>query len=75
MAKKIYHQDVSFWYVERVVFLAAGSFITTSTIFSLSGHFNFQYFTLLVGVMLINFSLTGYCPLAIITSRLGLKEK
>ena len=75
MSKKIYRQETKHWYLERIIFLVAGLFVAISTILSLAGYCNFQYFTLLVGIMLVNFSLTGYCPLAFIVSRLGIREK
>lgn len=75
MSKKIYRQDVDYWYLERVVFLVAGLLVVFSVLMSLAGYFNFQYFALLIGVMLVNFSLTGYCPLAIIVAKLGMRGK
>jgi type II secretory pathway component PulL len=75
MSKKIYRQNVDYWYLERVVFLVAGLLVVFSVLMSLAGYFNFQYFALLIGVMLVNFSLTGYCPLAIIVAKLGMRGK
>jgi hypothetical protein len=74
MSKKIYRQNVDYWYLERVVFLVAGLLVVFSVLMSLAGYFNFQYFALLIGVMLVNFSLTGYCPLAIIVAKLGMRS-
>ncbi|QQS60831.1 MAG: DUF2892 domain-containing protein [Candidatus Moraniibacteriota bacterium] len=67
--KKIYHLDTSKWEIERLVFLLAGIFIV---IFSLLGFFvhpHYHYGALFVGGMLIFFSLTGYCPLAILLAK------
>ncbi|MFA5962139.1 MAG: DUF2892 domain-containing protein [Parcubacteria group bacterium] len=75
MQKKIYRQETDRWYVERIVFLIAGIFVVLSEVMSLAGHPNFRYFTLLVGAMLINFSLTGYCPLAVIVAKFGVRGK
>ena len=75
MSKKIYRRNVDYWYLERVVFLVAGLLVVFSVLMSLAGYFNFQYFALLIGVMLVNFSLTGYCPLAIIVAKLGMRGK
>lgn len=73
--KKIYKQDTNNWYLERIVFLVAGIF----TIFSLGivflGYYRFIYFTFFVGLMLINFAVTGYCPMAIILDKLKVKSK
>ncbi|MFZ2188727.1 MAG: YgaP-like transmembrane domain [Candidatus Moraniibacteriota bacterium] len=75
MSKKIYRQNIDHWYLERVVFLVAGLLVVFSVLMSLAGYFNFQYFALLVGAMLVNFSLTGYCPLVIIAAKLGMRGK
>ena len=63
------------WYLERVLFLIAGSF-------SLIGLFIANYFShwglvlnLLVGINMILFSLTGFCPMGLILTRLGIPKK
>jgi hypothetical protein len=73
--KKIYKQESSYWYIERAVFLIAGIFIASSLVMVLAGFYNFIYFAIFVGIMLINFSLTGYCPMAILLSKLNMREK
>ncbi|KKT89866.1 MAG: hypothetical protein UW95_C0003G0062 [Parcubacteria group bacterium GW2011_GWC1_45_14] len=73
--EKIYRLDTETWYIERAVYLLAGIFVLASIILSLTVHKNFLYFTALVGAMLINFSLTGYCPLSILLGKTGLKKK
>ena len=73
--EKIYRLDTETWYVERAVYLLAGIFVLASIILSLTVHENFLYFTALVGAMLINFSLTGYCPLSILLGKAGLKKE
>jgi hypothetical protein len=75
MQKKIYRQETDHWYVERIIFLVAGIFVVFSETMTLLSHPNFHYFALLVGVMLISFSLTGYCPLAIVATKLGARGK
>ncbi|MDF3819362.1 DUF2892 domain-containing protein [Leptospira sp. 96542] len=63
------------WYLERAVFLIAGVF----SLVGLSvGFFLSEYgfiLNLLVGFNLILFSFTGFCPMAIILHKLGLKSK
>lgn len=73
--KKIYRQSVQGWYLERVLFLVAGIFIISSLFFVLMGFSNAIYFTLFVGLILVNFSLTGYCPMSILLNKIGIKEK
>ncbi len=66
----IYKLDTTTWTVERVIFLVAGLFITVSL--GLAFFFNsyFVYFTFFVGLMLINFALSGYCPMAILIGKI-----
>lgn len=73
--KKIYKQNTDNWYLERIIFLVAGIFIVISVVLVLGGFSGWLYFTFLVGIMLINFSLFGYCPMAILLSKNGVKEK
>ncbi|TSD02294.1 MAG: hypothetical protein Athens071425_42 [Parcubacteria group bacterium Athens0714_25] len=73
--QKIYRQDTKSWYLERIIFLMAGIFIAISSVLVLVGFSGWVYFAFLVGLMLINFSITGYCPLAIFLSKRGVKEK
>ncbi|TGM97666.1 YgaP-like transmembrane domain [Leptospira dzoumogneensis] len=63
------------WYLERVLFLIAGSF-------SLIGLFIANFFSpwglllnLLVGVNMVLFSSVGFCPMAFILTRLGVPKK
>lgn len=66
----IYKLDTSLWTIERAIFLIAGIFVLFSLTLAFLVSQNFLYFTLLVGVMLISFSLTGYCPIAIIIGKI-----
>lgn len=75
MKKKIYRQETSSWYLERVLFLIAGIFVTISAILILSGFQSLIYFILLVGVLLLVFAISGYCPMAIMLSAFGIKSK
>jgi hypothetical protein len=75
MSKKVYRQNVDHWYLERIIFLIAGILVSFSVALSFIGYSGFQYFALFVGIMLINFSVSGYCPLAIIVSKLGINER
>ena len=75
MKLKIYRQDVSFWYIERFIFLIAGLFILLSLLLGYYVHQNWFLFTGFVGILQIIFSLTGFCPLAILLNILGIKSK
>lgn len=67
--KEIYRLNIKGWSIVRMVFLIAGTFIVGASLLSLLVNKNWLYFLVFVGLMLINFSLTGYCPLAIILDR------
>lgn len=59
--------------IDRVVVAVAGSFILLSVLLA---HFHSPYwlwFTAFVGANLLQSSFTGFCPLAIILKKLGVK--
>jgi len=55
--------------------LIVGIFILGASLLSLLSNKNWLYFMMFVGLMLINFSLSGYCPLAIILDKIGLDRE
>jgi cellulose synthase/poly-beta-1,6-N-acetylglucosamine synthase-like glycosyltransferase len=63
------------WYLERVIWLVAGTFILLSL--TLSYFFSPYWLILaaLVGINLINLSLTGFCLMANILVKLGFKSR
>ena len=59
--------------VDRVVFAVAGSFILISLLLA---HYHSEYwlwFTAFVGANLLQSAFTGFCPMAIILKKLGVK--
>ncbi|PJZ27180.1 hypothetical protein CH352_08790 [Leptospira hartskeerlii] len=63
------------WYLERVLFLIAGS---VSLIGLIIANFFSQWglvLNLLVGINMILFSMTGFCPMGFILTRLGIPKK
>ena len=61
------------WYLERIIWLIAGSVVTTGIIL---GHFVSPYWfflPLLAGCNMIIFAFTGFCPMAILLNKLGVK--
>jgi hypothetical protein len=59
--------------VDRVVFAVAGSFILISLLLA---HFHSElwlWFTAFVGANLLQSAFTGFCPMAIILKKLGVK--
>jgi cellulose synthase/poly-beta-1,6-N-acetylglucosamine synthase-like glycosyltransferase len=63
------------WYLERVIFLIAGIFILLSLFFGFIWSPYWFILTFLVGINLIIFALTGFCIMANILYKLGLKSK
>ena len=70
----VYRMCVSGWSVERIVFGVAGLLVAGSTLLALFVHPLFIYFTIFVGFMLMFFSLTGYCPMAIFVAKITHKR-
>jgi hypothetical protein len=59
--------------IDRVVFAVAGSFILISLLLA---HFHSElwlWFTAFVGANLLQSAFTGFCPMAIILKKLGVK--
>ncbi|MCK9634806.1 MAG: DUF2892 domain-containing protein [Methylobacter tundripaludum] len=59
--------------IERVVFAVAGSFILISLLLA---HYHSElwlWFTAFVGANLLQSAFTGFCPMAIILKKLGVK--
>jgi len=70
----MYRLDNKKLYIERMVFLIAGIFVLSSVVFGFYISYKFFYFTGFVGFMLINFVITGFCPMAILLEKLGFKS-
>ena len=63
------------WYLERLIRLVAGIFVLGSVLLGLFVHPGFFYFTGFVGIMLMIFALTGFCPMSIILYTFGARER
>lgn len=70
----VYRLDVSKWYINRVVYLIGGLFVLFSALLVSMVSVWWICFTFFVGLMLINFALTGYCPLAIMLAKMGVSK-
>jgi hypothetical protein len=66
----LYRMDTSSWSVERVMFAFGGLLATVFALLALFVHPAFAWGAGFVGVMCINFALTGWCPGAIIAAKL-----
>lgn len=63
------------WYLERVIWLIAGTIITVSTVLAVFVNSYWLILTLAAGINLIIFSLTGFCIMANILVKTGIKPQ
>lgn len=63
------------WYLERVIWLLAGSFCIISALLTWLHSLWWLVLTALVGVNLLVFALTGFCVMANILHRLGFRSQ
>ena len=59
--------------IDRFVLAVAGSFILISVVLSVIHSQNWLFFTAFVGANLLQSAITGFCPLAVILKRLGVR--
>ncbi|MEE4277732.1 MAG: DUF2892 domain-containing protein [Halieaceae bacterium] len=59
--------------IERLILAIAGAFILASLALAHFVHPNWLWFTAFVGANLFQTAFTGFCPMAIILKKLGLK--
>ena len=59
--------------IDRVVFAVAGSFILISLLLAHFHSENWLWFTAFVGANLLQSAFTGFCPLAMMLKKLGVK--
>lgn len=71
----MYVASTTTWYLERLIRLLAGIFVLGSVLMGLFVHPGWFYFTGFVGLMLVIFALTGFCPMSIILYALGARER
>lgn len=71
----MYIADTKTWYLERLIRLIAGLFVLGSVLLGYFVHPGWFVFTGFVGLMLVIFALTGFCPMSIILYALGARER
>lgn len=59
--------------VDRVIMGVAGTFVLVSALLGRFVHENILFFTMFVGINMLQSSLTRWCPLAIILKRAGVQ--
>ena len=63
------------WYLERIILLMAGSFTLISSILAWAHSPWWLIWTMLVGLNLVVFAMTGFCPMAVVLNKLGIKPR
>jgi hypothetical protein len=63
------------WYVERILFLMAGTMILLSVLLVLVHSIYWLILTAFVGLNLFVFAITGFCPSANLLYKLGLEAR
>jgi hypothetical protein len=71
----MYIADTKAWYLERLIRLIGGLFVLGSVLLGHFVHSGWFLVTGFVGVMLMIFALTGFCPLSIILYAFGARER
>jgi len=71
----MYRAKTDGWYLERMIWLVAGSFALTSALLSWLHTPWWLILTALVGVNLVVFALTGFCIMANILTAFGFKSR
>ena len=59
--------------IENAVFRFAGIMVLLSVALTHWVHPNFFWFTIFIGANLLQFSFTGFCPVALLFKKMGLK--
>jgi len=60
--------------IDRAVFAVAGSFVLISLLLAHFHSENWLWFTAFVGANLLQSAFTGFCPLAMMLKKLGVKS-
>lgn len=63
------------WYLERVIWLLAGLFTLLSVVLTVFVSPYWLLFTVFVGANLVVFAFTGFCIMANILNKLGIKSR
>jgi len=59
--------------IDRIVFAVAGAFILISVLLSQYHSVNWLWFTAFVGANLFQSAFSGFCPMAVILKKFGVK--
>jgi hypothetical protein len=61
--------------LEPMLRLIAGAFVTASVLLAMSIHPYFLWFTLFVGLNLVQSAFTNWCPMMAVLRRAGVRER
>lgn len=70
----MYLARTDIWYLERILWLIAGSVVLTGTTLGIIVHPYWFALPILVGVNLIVFAVSGFCPMAVLLHKMGIKS-
>lgn len=59
--------------IDRIILAVAGTFIILSVLLAVYVNINFLWFTGFVGLNLLQSAFTGFCPMAMILKKFGVK--
>ena len=59
--------------IDRIVLAVAGTFILLSLLLAVYVNINWLWFTAFVGANLLQSAFTGFCPMAVILKKLGMR--
>lgn len=59
--------------IDRIVLAVAGTFILLSLLLAVYVNINWLWFTAFVGANLLQSAFTGFCPMALILKKLGMR--
>ena len=59
--------------IERMILAIAGCFVLISVLLSVLHHPHWLWFTAFVGANLLQSAFTGFCPMAVVLKKFGLK--
>ena len=71
----MYLLKTDIWYLERIIFLMAGILVLASSILAWVHSIYWLILTLLVGLNLFIFAVTGFCPSAALLHKMGVTPR
>ena len=73
--EKHYRLCVGYWHIPRTIYFIGGLFIFGSILLAMFVNEKWLYFALFVSFLFMSFAMTGYCPMALILDKLGIRRE